>query len=62
MSEKDYSTAIIELLDRDSQQVRRGMCYPITRVELLSLPSADNLEGLPKRVFIVEGGKWVEQI
>lgn len=61
MSLPIYLAALLDFLDHDTQTVEREMCYPITRVELLSQVTADNPEGLPKRVFVAQAGRWVEQ-
>jgi len=64
-SEKPYLAAIVDFLDRGPQTVKRNMCYPITRVELLSPVTLENPDGLPKRIFVVQedGARppcWVE--
>lgn len=62
MSEKPYSAAIVSFLDRGPQTETVKMCYPITRIELLPPLTADNPEGLPRRVFVVDAqGQWQEQ-
>lgn len=59
MSEEKYLSAIVTFLDRDSG-TKTAMTYPITRIELLSMPSASNLTGEPRRVFVVDGERWKE--
>jgi hypothetical protein len=59
MTEKPYSSAVVTMLDRDSQAERGAMLYPITRVALNEV-----IDGTVKAVrvfFVSEDGKWVEQ-
>lgn len=60
MSDRKYLSAIVTFLNRDTD-TQTAMTYPITRIELLSMPSEANPNGDPRRVFIVEGDRWVEQ-
>lgn len=58
MSEATYSSALVHLLNRDSQTVRKAMMYPITRIELNEFDD-DSLK--VARIFVVnDAGKWVE--
>jgi hypothetical protein len=63
MAEKLYSSAMFNMLDRESQTEKGFMAYPITRVELVSVPSEENPRGLPHRVFVVDpaSGQWREE-
>ncbi len=56
-----YLATVVDFLERDDQTITRKMCYPVTRVELLSQVTPTNPNGLPKRVFVVENNRWVEQ-
>jgi len=61
MAEKQYSAALLSMLDRASQTERGYMAYPITRVELLAPVTDANPDGLPRRVFRVgDNGQWEE--
>lgn len=58
MSEMTYGSAVVGMLDRDSQTVEKAMMYPITRIELQEF---DGESVKITRVFIVnDAGKWIE--
>ena len=57
--ELDYSSAVVHFLDRDSQEIKKAMMYPITRVELNEVI---NETVVAVRTFIVNDGKCVEEI
>ena len=57
-NEMNYASAVVSMLDRDSQTTRQAMMYPITRVELKHI-NGDAI--VTSRVFVVDdSGHWVE--
>lgn len=63
MSDKPYLSAVMVLLNRDSQSESGYLNHPVTRIELWSEVTTENMKGLPKRVFVVKGDppRWVEE-
>jgi len=63
MIDKAYSSAMFDMLERETWTVRKYMAYPITRVELLSVPNDSNPNCLPRRIFTLDPttGQWVEE-
>ena len=57
-TEKEYSSAMVFLLDRGPQTVKPLLVCPITRIELNEFGN-DGI--ITVRVFIVVEGKWVEE-
>lgn len=52
-TENEYSSAIVDFIDRKSQKITRSMMYPITRIELKEF-------GIKTvKVFIIKNGRWV---
>lgn len=59
MSELAYSSAKVDMLDRETQTVKGTMLYPITKVELLEFRGNAIVTA---RTFVVdEHDRWVEQ-
>ncbi len=63
MSDKPYLSAVMVLLNRDSQSESGYLNHPVTRIELWSEVTTENMKGLPKRVFVVKGDppRWAEE-
>ncbi len=63
MKEQAYASAIFDMLERETWTVSKYMAYPISRVELLSVPSDSNPNCQPRRVFVLnpDNGQWVEE-
>lgn len=56
-----YLSAAVSFLNRDTQDIRKAMMFPITQIVLHQQMNAQNPEGKPWRVFVVGDGQWVEQ-
>ena len=50
---KTYSSAIVYLLDRSSQEEKKAYCYPITKIELT------NMDASEAGTLEVVNGRWV---
>jgi hypothetical protein len=56
MKKISYSSAVIEFLNRDKQEVK-AMAYPISKI---TLNNFDGKKVIPFKTFTVKKGNWVE--